>query len=635
MEWLTLRLAVLVSMVVLGIPGLGHADESASEDPFGLSDLEWRLVKKMMARHALTPMSRDEAAGKMIEAIVIAPEEVFTPEDLFPDVLNMFHATSRPSIIRREVLLDEGEPFDREQALQSERNLRGPLVLSIALVLPMEGSAPDKVKVLVVTKDIWSLRTNTNFQVVGGALDFLSLSLSENNIAGLHKFAALTMLLRPESIRLGEVYLDPRFLGTRLRLSETFSVPLNLDSGEAEGFTAILALERPLFSLRTEWGFEARLTAHTAIGRNFLGGQLRQVPVSNDPALPIAGLGAEILRDPLGGVRGADPLGFEAFSPPALEGVSMPFNWRERIFEAQISATRSFGREVKQNVSWGYEIGVQRFSFGEDEGQRQRFSARQVRLFEDNLLPRSEFVGAVFASYRIFTPDFVPLRNFETLALPEDFRFGPSLQLSARHADPALGSEVRFETFAASYTHRWMLGAGRGEDPSRNADIVVFDARSSTRLQDADFIDNTFRLTLRNYTPTFFAGRLVNEAVFLHRVDDQSNSLTTLGGGSGLRGFESGQFLGRSAMTSNVEWRTLPTELFTLQFGAVAFYDTAGIANEEDLSDLAFFHSVGLGGRLVNPISNRIVMRFDWGLPLNGPGSGFPGRLSFGFEQAF
>ncbi len=619
----------------LSAQGAAEAPEEV-QHPFGLSDYEWRLVERTMARHGLEALSQQEATGRPIEAIIVEPEGVFTPEDLFPDALNMFHATSLPSVIRREVLFEEGDPYDPELAAQSERNLRGPPVLAVALVLPMRGQSPGSVRLLVVTKDIWSLRTNFNFQVVGGVLDFLSVSLSENNIAGAHKFAALTMLLQPATIRLGESYLDPRLLGSRLQLSESFSVPLNLDTGEAEGFTALLNLQRPLFSLKEQWGWEVQLIAHTAIGRSFLGGQLRGVNVPEEPpplALPIAGLGAGLLRDPVDLLLGLGPGPLDRFTPPTPGVVVMPFIFRERIFEAQASLTRSFGLKVKHDASIGYEIGVRRFAFGQDEAQRDSFAAAQVARFEGALLPRSERVGAVFTAWRVFTPDFVQMRNFETLALPEDFRFGPSLELTARHADPLLGSEARFETFSASYTHRWRLGGA--QNPSRDADVLILNLSASTRLQSADFIDNALRASLRNYTPVWLFGRLVWEGVALHRIDDQSNSLTSVGGDSGLRGFEIGQFLGRSVLTSNLEWRTMPWELYTLQLGLVAFHDVAGIAEAEDLSDLRLFQSVGIGGRLLNPISNRIVIRADWGLGLDGPGAGLPGRFSFGFEQAF
>mgnify|MGYP000403918808 CR=1 FL=1 len=613
-----------------------ETQEDAAEYPYGLSEYEWLLVKKMMDRHGLQTITRKEAVGKTIEAIIVEPEDVFTPEDIVPDFLNIFHVTSQKYIVRREVLMDEGDTYDQELAWQSERNLRGPPVLAVALVLPMQGSAPDTVKLLVVTKDIWSLRTNTQFQFVGGSLDFLAISLSENNIAGTHKFVALTSLLRPETLRLGQTYLDPRLFGTRLRLSESFSVPFNRDSGEPEGFTAQISIGKPLFSLRTPWAWDLDLTAHSTIGRSFVGGQVRELvfpdpspPPINHPAL-IDALGADPSDRLLGAtgspqIRGADG---------GVRQVTMPFIWRERFLEVEASMTRSFGREIKQNLTWGYELGVRRYSFGQDDAQRDSFTQAQVAAFEDALLPRSERFGGVFVSYRVFEPDFVQLRNFETLALAEDFRFGPSLTLGASHSDPLLGSQFRFQRLSASFAQRWLLG-DRDNNPSRNGDVAIISASAGTRVQDGEFQDNSVSGGARNYSPVFLGGRLVTRAGFVVRFNDQSNSQSAIGGDGGLRGFASDQFLARSVVTSNVEWRTMPWDLWTIHFSGALFYDMAWLSTEERFKDLSFFHGTGLGVRFMNPFSNRVVFRIDWGVPLNGPTPGFPGRFALNFEQAF
>lgn len=612
------------------------APEAAEDNPYGLSDYEWRLVQKMMARHGLTPIERQQAEGRTIDRVIVETEEVFTPEDFYPDFLNMFHATSQESVIRREVLLGVGDAYDAELVSQSERNLRGPLVLAVALVLPMQGEAPDEVTLLVVTKDIWSLRTNTSFQLVGDSLDFLAVSLSENNIAGYHKFVAFTTLLQPQTFRVGETFVDPRLLGSRVQLSESVSVPLNLDTGKPEGITAQLGVGQPLYSLRTPWAWDVDLTAHTAIGRSFSGGRLRGLLVDGETPVPELALGqvaALASADPIALALGSQPGPLRRFAPTAPEQVVMPFVWRERVMEASASVTRSYGREIKQNVSGGYSIGARRFSFGEDEVQRGQFTEAQVAAFEGTLLPRSERVGAVFASYTVFTPDFVTLRNFETLALPEDFRFGPSLELGVRHADPLLGGEKRFEQGSVTYVHRLLLGPR--QEAARGADVLVLSASAQTRLQDGELQDNELTALVRNYTPVFWGGRLVTRARVVARLNDFSNGLSSVGGDSGLRGFPSGRFLARSVITSNVEWRTMPVELWTLQLGLTAFYDAAWISQEEDLSGLTFLHGAGLGARLLNPVSNRVVMRFDWGFPLNELDATLFGRVSIGFEQAF
>ena len=59
------------------------------------------------------------------------------------------------------------------------------------------GRSPGQVDLLVVTRDIWSLRFNTNFEYQGNALTLLETSLSENNLFGWRKYLSMRLQLRP------------------------------------------------------------------------------------------------------------------------------------------------------------------------------------------------------------------------------------------------------------------------------------------------------------------------------------------------------------------------------------------------------------------------------------------------------
>ena len=359
-------------------------------------------------------------------------------------------------------------------------------------------------------------------------------------------------------------------------------------------------MRKPLFSLSTQWGWSVSASGTSQIGRVFEGSQIRTFD-----------------------------------DPDSTEVEELPFIFRAQSFGATASVVRSFGSAIKQNLSVGYGIGGTSYEFGEDDGHASEFDEALVSTWEDAFLPRTELVSKVLLGYHVFTPDYLQLRNFETFALPEDFRLGPSLQIELGHADPAIGSDERFESLGSTYVHRWSLFAPEGDLPSREADVVVLKLAYNTRLQGGELLDNEVSLSLQNYTPVYFRGRLVWRGVGIYRFEDLSNRISTLGGGAGLRGYASGQFLARSMARSNLEWRTLPTEFWTFHLGMALFYDVAAIADQEDLSDLAAYHSVGMGFRWLNPASNRVVMRFDYGFPLGGPVATLPGNFSFGFEQAF
>ncbi len=591
-------------------PGASPAKKPSN--PYGLSPFEWRQVQRVAKANQLTPISFAQAEGKTIEDIHVFTEDPISPEDPFPQFLNAVHITTWPFVVERELLFERGDPCLKARVDESSRNIRGALSLSWVIILPVEGTKPGTVQILVISRDLWSLRTNTNFlfegtvgdfftDPLGDALRFFSASLSEDNILGLNKQGALTTLIEQDTFSFGESFTDNRLFGTRMRFSESLRFIFNRDSGSPEGIAGGVSLSRPLFSLRTPWAWSASVAGVDRINRFF---------------------------------QGAEQFQFDNPNTPQVE--QLPYQHRNQQLELNSSFSRSYGTAVKTNLSAGYSFRIRDFRYGETEQERQALDPTLVEAFERTFLPRSEQVSSLFFRLSIFVPDFLQLRDFETYALPEDFRFGPSLNASISHADPLIGSDARFDFLSLSGSYRWLFGQrDTDSNPSRNADILSASFDIDTRLEDGEFFDNEFSVGVRNYTPVFAYGRLVSRVAAVYRRNDLSNQISSFGGGAGLRGYPTGVFLARSFLRSNVEWRTLPIEFFTFHFGLIAFYDSALLATEEDLSDQFYVHTTGLGLRWLNPTGNRVVLRFDWGFPIETSGVVFPGQFSFGFQQAF
>ncbi len=576
---------------------------------YELSPFEERLLDRALQKHQATLLTYAQAEGRPITEILIEPEDVFTPDDLWPDVLNIFHFTSRPYIIRREVLLDEGDPFQSDLVAQTARNLRAQSAFySVALVVPISGPTPETVRLLVLTKDIWSLRANTGILFVGDTLSFLSLSLSENNVFGFQKEGAFTFLLEQDVLSFGQLANDRRILGSRVAAGERARLIFNRESNDYEGYDAAFSVGVPLYSLQQTWAWRADVAGLREIGRLFEGANLRTFD-----------------------------------NPDTAEVEQLPFAWRARTLSASAQITRSFGSYFKKDVSFGHDLTIQRYTYGEDAAQRDA-AGPVAQRFEQTLLPRSERASAFYLNLDLYVADFVQLKNFDTFALQEDVRLGPAATFQIDHADPLWGSQYRYERFSAVALWRILLG-DRDDQPSRRADLLTFGASAETRLQRGNFQDNELSLSARNYSPVFAGLRAVTRAAAVWRVADRQNRLASLGGDTALRGFDAGAFLGRSRLIGNLELRTMPWELYTFHFGGTLFYDVGGVSDQSDLSDLTLLHAAGLGIRFLNPASNRIVFRVDWGVALNPPpgtpidtallGATFPGKLTIGFEQAF
>jgi outer membrane translocation and assembly module TamA len=109
-----------------------------------------------------------------------------------------------------------------------------------------------------------------------------------------------------------------------------------------------------------------------------------------------------------------------------------------------------------------------------------------------------------------------------------------------------------------------------------------------------------------------------------------------LGGNSGLRGYQIGEFQGTSQAVAHAEIRSAPLAVYSQRFGAIAFYDVGDAA--ESFGKLALRHDVGVGFRWLIPQLASSVLRIDWAIPTqDGPytHAGLPGRISAGFMQSF
>src|SRR5262249_28280527 len=140
----------------------------------------------------------------------------------------------------------------------------------------------------------------------------------------------------------------------------------------------------------------------------------------------------------------------------------------------------------------------------------------------------------------------------------------------------------------------------------------------------------------RIVTPRFGIGRLVLDAHLLSRYRNYLNDKSLLGGDTRLRGYPTQAFLGKDVVSGNLEFRSRPLELLTVQFGAVAFMHVGDAF--DGFADMKLKQSVGGGLRVVFPQLDRLVMRIDWGIPVTRgyvePDS-FPGELIWTFRQAF
>ncbi len=645
----------LVCALFAGIP-LARADSRqdrqlaeqrcAAKDPAcdwlgTLSSLERQSVTRAIAARGYTvePLPW----GKTIGAVRIYNEDVFAEKIGLLQFFNHFHVTTKERAIAAEVVIDAGEVWDQARIEETSRRLRDPLWTSVVVVIPIKSSDPTKVDMLVVTRDIWSLRLNTQYTYQQGSLTNLSIALSENNFLGSRSVFALGFAMDQGAIATGPIFIDKNLFGQKLSLSARFDFILNrenllqnygfvdgpptISESDDPGFTregtqSTITLSKPLFSLASKWGASLAFSHRFAINRQFRGLGLSPRDCSTgECTFPLDANNRvrsvlDIARDP-------------------GEAHILGVQYKMRQWGVTASAVRQWGTEYKQQISVGHSVSDVKpsllASFPGNDIERGAF----IR----DVLPRNEVTSAPFISYGFFKPQFKTFRNISTFELAEDGRLGPSFDVSYSVALQALGSDnnVQRGSWSASWGFPWCHDG-----------LVKPNASMSTSYRDVDgskeFADNTAEVGVRVVTPTYKWARLVAESTIATRWNDTSNRFFSIGSENGLRGFLINEFSGARTgdriIRTQIELRTVPRPLWVVRYGGVAFYEVGGVSDtflkssDGTRPGMQLHHDVGVGFRMLIPQTARDLFRFDFAFPLDGQNAG---KLRFiaGFESAF
>ncbi len=578
-----------------------------------LGTLERGAVDVALAARGLTI---DPApAGKIVGAIRVVNLDVFQPSDgRLLEWFNHFHRTTREEHIRRESILLPGMPYDAALVDETMRNLRNrnsystndPPLSSIVAMVPVQAATPGTVDILIVTRDVWSLRFNTNYNFEFFALNLptLSASLSENNFFGWRKQAAIAFIMDQGEMWLGPNYLDPNVLGTHLRLTAAFYEIWarkigELTAGPREGSSSWLRLEYPFYALSQRWGGFVDGSYTTYVFRDIANNELTHFDSS---------LGAPTCE-----------------SPGSVGDSGAACAYRLRYGGVTSGLTRSFPRSwLIQRVTVGNLFGLDRPSFLPD------FPSDPLlrQSFAQTYFGPSERTSSLYVQYDAFTPVYRTYRNLDTFDLGEDQRLGPSVTLRLGRASTLLDSEQDFFLFKAEahldlglldgFQHLGVSWQGRDYSDGMRDELTKGQLYAATPV-----------LLRRVRVVASAAAGFVTDNIHLGRV--------FVGGLEGLRGYPVNVFYGYDYYLAHMELRTLAVSLSSLRLGGLVFADAGHAANT--VQGLALYSDAGLGLRMLIPQLNAQVLRCDWAFPLRdyapyGVRAGWPGRIFCGFSQA-
>ena len=139
---------------------------------------------------------------------------------------------TRVEVVRAELLLREGDLFDAQLVEENELHLIGAGFASVVVIVPLKTEREDTVDLLVVTRDLWSLRLSSDFETAGSVINYALLSLTDTNLLGYNKTIQASFLLRQRNLDIGARYFDRNLLGKRFVLDWSQGVVI---SREEEG----------------------------------------------------------------------------------------------------------------------------------------------------------------------------------------------------------------------------------------------------------------------------------------------------------------------------------------------------------------------------------------------------------------
>jgi hypothetical protein len=583
----------LLCAIVCGLATLGIASAARAEDPkpaFGpaYSKYELETIRTALAR---TRARLDPAPdGKWIESIDFLPLDVIEERDPVPEFLNKLHITTTRSTLDRIVVVSVGERFRRAWVEESTRKLRSKnRQLSLVVCLALQGSSPDRVKLLFVTKDIWSIRLNFDGAFGDGKLQSMYLQPSEENLLGQHKTVAATFRYDLDRVAVGGKYSDGYLFGTQIGATLDLNFYFNHHTGDPEGTFGSFSYGQALVSSRSEWGWGLGIGWDYQTLRRYVGGFITTYDDLN-----------------------------------TANNDLIPWIYSTDVIGGNYSVTRAFGSTYRHEITLGIAAVRKVYSVPD----LSVYNQQAVASFVATQVPVSDSQNYPFLAYHTFENRYMTVLNVDSLALQEDVGLGYDASVRLFPVTTALRSTRNFFGVRTGFSYTVPLRDG----------FARVGVDTETEFTNDGIPDGMVEVGLRVVTPRFPLGRLVLASHLVNRYENYLNVKSTLGGDTRLRGYPSGAFIGNSLFAANLEYRSRPLQLFrAFQLAGVLFFDT-GCAFDT-FADAQLLQGLGFGARLGIPQLNRQVIRADWGFPITPgfrplPGE-FPGNIILTFGQAF
>ncbi|NMC61746.1 MAG: hypothetical protein GYA55_01115, partial [SAR324 cluster bacterium] len=440
--------------------------------------------------------------GKIIRSISIEIRDIFDETDSgsLYKTINGVKVNTREQVIRRELLIKEGEAFDNFKLYETERVLRALRFLrNIELSVSPDG---DFVDIKVRVQDTWTLIPKLGYST-GDGKEKKFIGIAESDLLGYGKRAELGYAEEDNRRTVQTVWEDPRLWGTEQRLAAAY---LQRNDGELSFFS----LDRPFRSFLDtySWGIEGNDV--DTIGRLFENGDEYYI-------------------------------------------------YRQRLLDLGFNYTLSSARNPEDEVSrysFGWAINNARF-YNATLKDYEDLSLNPAELLHDEALrpENRRFSGPTFL-YEYVKPDFISSNYIDKFDRTEDYNLGIDFTTRLFFAPELTGSNNDSVLLTSNLAKGWRAGEGaftRGE--------FGLSSRIERGLGLQNSLFRTEWNFFKVFSPSFYKESFIGRHTFASafsldygwELDKDRQFL--LGADTGLRGYDARTFDGDKRFLLNIEDR--------------------------------------------------------------------------------
>lgn len=244
----TPRIGLFCILFFLSV-GANAEAESVVDDPSCHSFSGQRVNVAEAKNTRLDTQLFDELQGKKIRTIQFNSLSVFNKDD--PDennslylFLNTLHINTRPSVVRAQLLFEEGETLNVKKIQESERILRKRPYLTNAYIIPLTVCA-EQVDIMVVTQDSWALEPQISLSKESEGTKS-GFAIADGNIFGTGNSLTIGYEQNAQRNLISYDFSNPHIFNSQIATKIYYA-------DTSDGRDTILDISRPFHSLETPW----------------------------------------------------------------------------------------------------------------------------------------------------------------------------------------------------------------------------------------------------------------------------------------------------------------------------------------------------------------------------------------------